>query len=58
MRISEVLSIKFTDIDYTNRKLFVQRQLGVDPNKPEEERIGRRTTQEIDTKTKLVKKCV
>ena len=52
MRTSEVIGIKFADIDYTNRRLFVQRQLGVDPNKPMEETIGRRSTQEIDVKTK------
>lgn len=51
MRTSEVLGVKFTDIDYTNRKLYVQRQLGVDLNKTEEETLNRKSTQEITTKT-------
>ena len=58
MRTSEVLGVKFTDFDYTNRKLYIQRQLGVDPNKPVEETIGRRSTQEIDTKTPSGNRCV
>jgi len=58
MRTSEVLGIKYTDFDYTNRKLYIQRQLGVDPNKPEEETVGRRSTQEIDTKTPSGNRCV
>ena len=51
MRTSEVLGVKYTDVDYINRKLYVQRQLGVDPNKPIEETKRRRATQEIKTKT-------
>lgn len=58
MRTSEVLGVKYTDIDYTNRKLYIQRQLGVDHNKPEEETVGRRSTQEIDTKTPSGNRCV
>lgn len=52
MRTSEVLGVKYTDIDYVNRKLYIQRQLGVDHNKTEEETKTRRSTQEITVKTK------
>ena len=52
MRTSEVLGLKFSDIDYMNRRIFVQRQLGVDLKKTKDETQGRRATQEIRTKTR------
>lgn len=58
MRTSEVLGVKYTDIDYTNRKLYIQRQLGVDPAKIDTITRGRRSTQEIDVKTKSGNRCI
>lgn len=57
MRTSEVLGIKYTDIDYVNRRLYVERQLGVDTDKLDELK-DRRSTQEIEVKTKSSKRWI
>lgn len=37
LRKQEINGIKYSDIDFINRKLYLQRQLGVDPNKSKED---------------------
>lgn len=37
LRKQEINGLKYSDIDYINRKLYLQRQLGVDPNKTKSE---------------------
>lgn len=52
MRRSEILGLKYSDIDFIHRKIKVQRQLGVDPNISKEEcKKKTYTKQEIKVKT-------
>lgn len=52
LRKSEINGLKFSDVDFVHRKLSVQRQLGIDPNKSKEECQKKTyTTQEIKLKT-------
>ena len=52
LRRSEILGLKYSDIDYLHRKLFVQRQLGIDPNKSKDEVAKKQyTKQEIKVKS-------
>ncbi len=53
LRRGEMLGVKYSDIDYINRTLKVQRQLGVVPNTQKADfEKGTYTTQEIPLKTK------
>ena len=53
LRRGEVNGLKFSDIDFVNKKLKVQRQLGIVPNKNKEDfEIKTYTKQEIPLKTK------
>ena len=51
MRISETIAIKYSDIDYTNKKLYIERQLG---RKLLNEGLGENAAciQDLDPKTK------
>ena len=52
LRVSEVNGIKYTDVDFVNRKLKVQRQLGVVANSNKEDyAIRTYTKQEIPVKS-------
>ena len=52
LRKQEINGLKYTDIDYINRKLYLQRQLGVDMNKTKTECKSKTyTKQEIPLKT-------
>ena len=52
LRRSEINGLKYSDIDYINRTITVQRQLGKDPNiKKDEVRAKTFTKQEIKPKT-------
>ena len=52
MRKQEINGLKYSDIDYVNRKLYLERQLGVDPNKSKEDcKKKTYTKQEIKLKT-------
>ena len=52
LRRGEINGIKYSDIDYIHRKLKIQRQLGIDPNKSKDECQKKTyTTQEIKLKT-------
>ena len=52
LRKQEINGLKYSDIDYVNRKLYIQRQLGVDPKKKKEECEKKTyTKQEIELKT-------
>lgn len=53
LRKSEINGLKFTDVDFVNRKLKVQRQLGIKSNtKKEDFKIKTYTKQEISVKTR------
>lgn len=53
LRKSEINGLKFTDVDFVNRKLKVERQLGIKPNtKKEEFEPKTYTKQEIKVKTR------
>ena len=52
LRKQEINGLKYSDIDFINRKLHLQRQLGVDPKKSKEECAKKTyTKQEIALKT-------
>lgn len=52
LRKQEINGLKYSDIDYVNRKLYLERQLGVDPNKSKEDcKKKTYTKQEIKLKT-------
>ena len=52
LRKQEINGLKYDDIDFINRKLYLHRQLGVDPNKKKEECAKKMyTKQEIVLKT-------
>lgn len=52
LRKQEINGLKFSDVDFINKKLHVQRQLGVDPKKTKEECSPKTyTKQEIKLKT-------
>lgn len=52
LRKQEINGIKYSDIDFINRKLYIQRQLGIDPNKSKEDCPPKTyTKQEIQLKT-------
>ena len=52
LRRSEILGLKYSDVDFLHRKLRVQRQLGVDPNKSKDEVAKKQyTKQEIKVKS-------
>lgn len=52
LRRGEINGLKYTDIDYINRKIKVQRQLGVKRNtKKEDFKAKTYTKQEIELKT-------
>ena len=52
LRRSEIIGLKYSDIDYKRKTLHVQRQLGSDPKKDKRElAFGTKTKQEIKTKT-------
>ena len=52
LRRSEIIGLKYTDIDFVNRTLYVKRQLGTVPlSKKEECRAKTYTKQEIGLKT-------
>lgn len=52
LRKQEINGLKYSDIDYINRKLYLQRQLGVDPNKTKSECSKKTyTKQEIKLKS-------
>ena len=54
LRKQEINGLKYSDIDFINRKLHLQRQLGVDPKKSKEECAKKTyTKQEIALKTYL-----
>ena len=53
LRISEVNGLKYSDVDFVNRKLKVERQLGIKANSKKEEYNPKTyTKQEIPVKTK------
>jgi len=53
LRISEVNGLKYSDVDFVNRKLKVERQLGIKANSKKEEYTPKTyTKQEIPVKTK------
>lgn len=59
MRISEINGLKYSDIDYINRKIFIERQLGKDLSKDNIEcRKKTITKQEVKVKTKSSKRWV
>ena len=52
LRRSEIIGVKYSDIDYINRTLHVERQLGkVHMSKKEDYKPKTYTKQEIDVKT-------
>lgn len=52
LRRSEIIGLKYSDIDYQRKTLHVQRQLGSDPKKDKGKLdFGTKTKQEIKTKT-------
>lgn len=52
LRRSEIIGVKYSDIDYINRTLHVERQLGKVPmSKKEDYKPKTYTKQEIDVKT-------
>ena len=52
LRLSEILGLKYSDIDFLHRTLKVQRQLGVDPKKSKDEVAKKQyTKQEIKVKS-------
>lgn len=52
LRKQEINGVKYSDIDYVNRKLYLKRQLGIDPNKSKEAcKKKTYTKQEIKLKT-------
>ena len=52
MRVSEIIAVKYSDVDYVNHTLHIQRQLGIKPNTtPDDVAIKTYTKQEIKLKT-------
>lgn len=59
LRKQEINGLKYSDVDYVNGKLYVQRQLGVDPHVNKEELKKKTyTTQEIKLKTHNSKRAL
>jgi integrase len=57
LRKSEIHGLKYTDIDWSKKKIYITRQLGVDPNKNKEECKKKTITkQEIKLKTRSSKR--
>lgn len=53
LRCSEIIALKFSDVDFVHQTLSVNRQLGIDINKSKEDVAPKTyTKQEIATKTK------
>ena len=52
LRKQEINGLKYKDIDFVNRKIYLTRQLGVDPNKQKDECAKKTyTKQEIKLKS-------
>lgn len=59
LRKSEILGLKYSDIDYTRQTLYVQRQLGKDLSKPQDELPKKTLTkQEVSLKTRSSKRVL
>lgn len=59
LRKSEILGLKYSDIDFTRQTLYVQRQLGKDLSKPQDELPKKTLTkQEVSLKTRSSKRVL
>lgn len=59
LRKSEILGLKYSDVDFTRQTLYVQRQLGKDLSKPQDELPKKTLTkQEVSLKTRSSKRVL
>ena len=59
LRKSEILGLKYSDVDFTRQTLYVQRQLGKDLSKPQDELPKKTLTkQEVSLKTRSSKRIL
>lgn len=59
LRKSEILALKYSDVDFTIQTLYVQRQLGKDLSKPQDELPKKTLTkQEVSLKTRSSKRVL
>ena len=57
LRRSEIIGLKYSDIDYEKKQLYIQRQLGVNPATEKKNLVAQTyTKQEIDVKTSVFRK--
>lgn len=59
LRKSEILGLKYSDVDFTRQTLYIQRQLGKDLSKPQDELPKKTLTkQEVSLKTRSSKRVL